>query len=71
MKYAIDQIEVNIAILENINTKEKKEVNLKNLPPLIKEGMILNFTDSKYEIDKDEEQSRRKRIVDKFNKLKK
>ena len=62
MKYAIDRIEENIAILEDINTKE--------LPKEIKEGNILLFKDNKYIIDEDEEEKRRKIILEKFNKLK-
>ncbi len=70
MKYAIDKIEENIAILEDINTKEKKEINIANLPKDIKEGSILVFKDNKYILDKKEEEKRRKIILEKFNKLK-
>ena len=70
MKYAIDRIEENIAILENINTKEKLEINITELPKGIKEGSILVIKDNKYIIDEDEEEKRRKIILEKFNKLK-
>ena len=70
MKYAIDRIEENIAILENINTKEKLEINITELPKGIKEGSILVFKDNKYIIDEAEEENRRKIILEKFNKLK-
>ena len=70
MKYAIDRIEENIAILENINTKEKLEININELPKEIKEGSILVFKDNKYIIDEAEEENRRKIILEKFNKLK-
>ena len=70
MKYAIDRIEENIAILEDINTKEKLEININELPKEIKEGSILVFKDNKYIIDEDEEEKRRKIILEKFNKLK-
>ena len=70
MKYAIDRIEENIAILEDINTKEKIEINVEELPKEIKEGNILLFKDNKYIIDEDEEEKRRKIILEKFNKLK-
>lgn len=71
MKYSIDRIENNIAVLEDINTGEKKEVDISLLPEEIKEGTILSFNDDKYELDLDEEEERRKRILDMFNRLKK
>ena len=71
MKYAIGRIENSIAILENLDTKEKKEVNIKDLPSSIKEGTILSYENNTYIINQDEELIRRKRILDKFNKLKK
>lgn len=70
MKFAIDRIENNIAILENIKTKEKKEISIQLLPSDIKEGMIIIKNNNKYYIDKDEEIKRRKRIITMFNKLK-
>lgn len=71
MKYAIDRIEENIVILEDINSKEKKEVNINKLPNNIQEGNIVICEDDKYILDEQEENIRRKRIMDKFNKLKK
>ncbi len=70
MKFAIDRIENNIAILENLKTKEKKEISIQLLPSDIKEGMIIIKNNDKYYIDKDEEIKRRKRIITMFNKLK-
>lgn len=71
MKYAIDKIEEKIVILENINNKEKKEVSLDALPNNIHEGNIVIYEDNKYLLDTQEEDIRRKRIMDKFNRLKK
>lgn len=71
MKYAIDRIENNIAILEEITTKEKKEVAIDILPKEIKEGTILIYEEDQYRIDNLEEEQRRKRIMEKFKKLKK
>ncbi len=71
MKYSVDRFENNLAILEDINTKEKKEVPLAELPTPLKEGSILTFKDSEYIIDSEEETQRRKRIMDKFKRLKK
>lgn len=70
MKFAVDRIENNIAILENLKTKEKKEISIQLLPSDIKEGMIIIKNNNKYYIDKDEEIKRRKRINTMFNKLK-
>lgn len=71
MKYAIDRIEEDIVILEDIINKEKKEVNINKLPSDIHEGNIIICEDGKYLLDEQEENARRKRITDKFNKLKK
>lgn len=71
MKYAIDRIENNIAILENIETKEKINISISLLPSNIKEGNILLYKDNIYILDETEEETRRTRIMDKFNKLKK
>ena len=71
MKYAIDRIEDELAILENIDTKEKKEINIKELPKNIKEGSILVFENNSYKEDLQEEEIRRKKIQEKFNRLRK
>ncbi len=71
MKYAIDKIENNIAVLENIKTKEKIEINIKDLPKGIKEGSILSLENNLYKLDKSAEEKRRKLITEKFNNLKK
>ena len=71
MKYAVDRIEGNIAICENLDTKEIKEVELNLLPKRIKDGTILIYENNKYKIDKNEEEKRRLAILEKFNRLKK
>ena len=71
MKYSVDRIENDIAILEDITTKEKIEINVNYLPKKIKEGTILEKKDDSFIIDEDEENIIRKRIMEKFNKLKK
>ena len=48
MKYAVDKIEENIVTLESLDTKEKKEVLLRVLPPNIKEGTILTYENEVY-----------------------
>lgn len=71
MKYSIDRIEDNVAVLENILDKEKREVDISLLPKGSREGSILLFRNDKYELDLDEEEIRRKRIMEKFKRLKK
>ena len=71
MKYSIDKILDDIATLENVETKQITEVNTKDLPEEIHEGSILILEDGKYKLDLDEEEIRRKRIEEKFNKLRK
>ena len=71
MKYVIDRIEGEIAILENLDTKEKKEENISHLPKEIKEGSILIFSNDEYKLNLELEKERRKSILEKFNRLKK
>ena len=70
MKYAVDEIIDEIAIIENIEKKKKKEVSIKVLPKNIKEGNVVveNIT---YKLDTKEEEIRRKIIKDKLERLKK
>lgn len=69
MKFAVDKIEGNIAVLENLATKEKIEVELNSLP-VIKEGTVLVFEDNLYKINDKERRERMKMIMEKLNKLK-
>lgn len=71
MKYAVDRIEDNIVVLEDINTKEKQEVQKELLPPNIKDGTILIFENNEYKLDLNEEELRRKKIQERFNRLRK
>ena len=70
MKYAVDRIEENIVVLENIETKEKKKVKKDQLPKGIKEGNILIEENNEYLIDTNLEKERRKLLEEKLNKLK-
>ena len=69
MKYALDRIEENIAILENIKTGEKINVSIFKLPSNIHEGTILKQENNTYIIDTKEEEERRRKIQEKFKKL--
>jgi len=70
MKYAIDRIENNIAICQNLETREEVEISLNCLPTNIKDGTIIVFKENKYEIDLNEEELRRRKLRERFNKLK-
>ena len=71
MKYAIDRIEDNIVVIENLETKEIIEIEKDKLPNDIKDGSILIHQNDEYTLDLDEEELRRKQIQDRFNRLKK
>lgn len=69
MKFAIDRIEGNIAVCQNIENKEIVEIDVCNLPKEIKEGSVVFFDGKDYFLDEEEENKIRKRIQDKMNKL--
>ena len=69
MKWAVDRIIDNVVILENIETLEKKEVDISLLPSSIKDGTILIFKDNTYIEDISEEEKRRREIYKKFMSL--
>ena len=71
MKYAVDRVEENIAVCQNLDTNEIIEIDLKLLPKRIKDGTILIYEDNKYKIDKKKKKKRRLAILEKFNRLKK
>ena len=71
MKYAVDRVEENIVVCQNLDTNEIIEIDLKILPKRIKDGTILIYEDNKYKIDKKEEEKRKLAILEKFNRLKK
>ena len=69
MKYAVDKIENDIVLLENIKDGIKKEVNKKDLPNGVKETDILSYNGNAYVFDNDEKEKRLKRIKEKMNRL--
>ncbi|MEG0021301.1 MAG: DUF3006 family protein [Bacilli bacterium] len=71
MKYAIDRIVENIVILENLETKEIINDNIKLFPKNIYDGLIVIKVNNKYKIDKKEYLSRKSIIKEKLEKLKK
>lgn len=70
MNYAVDRIDENIATIENIVNKEKKEVSLELLPKNVKEGSIITLEGGTYILNSNEEEARRKIIEEKLNRLK-
>ena len=68
-KYAVDRIEGKFAVLENIDNREIKLVELLLLP-VVKEKDILVYKDGFYMQDNKERRKRLKLIEDKLNKLK-
>lgn len=69
MKFAVDRIEGEYAILENIETGEKREELLTFLP-IVKEKDILVFEDNLYKKDDVERQRRMEEIREKLERLK-
>lgn len=70
MKFAVDRIENEIVVLEDIITGEKKEVARKELPKEIQDGSIVINKENSYVLDREEEQIRRTRILEKLERLK-
>jgi hypothetical protein len=68
-KYAVDRIEGEFAVLENLETKEIKLVELLLLP-VVKEKDVLVYIDNLYQIDDKERRKRLRIIKEKLDKLK-
>lgn len=68
--YAIDRIENDIAICEQLETKQKIELPLTILPANITEGAIIKYQEGIYVQEPDIEKIRRARLRAKFNQLK-
>lgn len=71
MKYAVDRIENNIVVLQNLETSEMSEVNIDKVPRDVKEGSILVLENNEYKLDINEESKRRENLLERFNRLKK
>ena len=70
MKYVVDEIIEKIAILESLEDKTKKEVELSLLPATIKEGSIVK-EELTYKEEIELESKRRKILREKLERLKK
>lgn len=69
MRYSVDRIEENIAILINCKDGTIKEVALEEVGFAVNEGNILIVSNGKYWQDKDWEERKRKEIQERFEKL--
>ena len=67
--FAVERIEGNTVILENIKTGEQKKVDKSNLP-VVSEGNVVVFDGSGYKVDKQLEESRKSALKDKMERLK-
>lgn len=70
MKYAVDKIENDIALLESLVDKNKIEIDIRLLPNNVKERDIVVFDGDKYLLDNKEKEDRLKKLKEKMNKLK-
>lgn len=67
--YAVERVEGNIVILENIKSGETKKVDKKELPA-VKEGNIVVYDGKEYKLDKKLEESRKAELKEKMERLK-
>ena len=70
MKYAIDKIEDDIIVLENLDTKELKEVSSSQILVEPHEGAIVLEQEENYIISETEETKRRQMLKEKLERLK-
>ena len=70
MKYSVDRVEENIIILQDLKTKEIKEINKKELKLKVNDGDILIYKDNKYYKDEKSKEDRLKDLKEKLNRVK-
>lgn len=68
-RYTIDRFEGNVAICEDRQTGEMKEINREDLPKEAREGMIIKQVGERFEIDEVEQDIVSKRIKNKMDNL--
>lgn len=69
--YVIDRIEEDKVIAENLDTKEKLEIDCKDFPFSIYEGLIFYKQEDIYIMEKEIEKKRRKSLRERLENLKK
>lgn len=70
VKFSVDRIIDNIVIIENLETKELLEINIKELPENIKDGTILKLENNQYILDETTQKIREETIREKMERLK-
>ena len=70
MKYAVDKIEDDLVVCEELTTGEKITLNKNEIKGDVHEGIIIIKSDSSYEVNNQEEENRRKLLQEKLNRLK-
>lgn len=70
MKYAVDRIEEDIIVLENIKNNKIVEININDIDFKVKEKDILIYKNNKYIKDNKEKEDRLRIIQEKLNKVK-
>ena len=68
MKYAVDKIEDDLVVCEELTTGEKITLNKNEIKGDVHEGTIIIKSDSSYEVNNQEEENRRKLLQKIFNK---
>lgn len=68
--YAIDRIENNIIIAEELNTKKRIELKEEGFPFQPKEGLLFSIKNNQVIEEKEEQAKRRKILREKFERLK-
>ena len=71
MKWVIDRFEEGWAVLENCETTECEDFPRSEMPKGAKAGSTVYIQDGQWCIDHEDTAARRKRIMEKFNKIKK
>lgn len=71
IKYAVDRVENNIILLENLDTKEIKNIDKNIINFNISDGDILIYENNKYYLDTKYKNERIKIIMEKLTKVKK
>ncbi len=69
MKYSIDRIENDVAVLESLESREIINVNITLLPQNVKEGSIIVYESNKYTKEEETELKRKKELQSRFNNL--
>ncbi len=71
MRLVVDRIEDQIVVCEDLETKEIREIPLRDLPFSVNDGSIISYQDNKYQKDMTLEEERRRNLQARFNRLKK